>query len=145
MTRIRHSIPTLLVLLSMGAVGACNPEGPTGPKSFSLFDVYGIWKVRMDTPDCGPAEEFFLDFGPFGIEPTQDSVRISGTWYLDEKNPDTPGLTGYIYRDSGLAYFRLDDFDTKVIEGIFVSNKNFAGAYRELGGCVNRLRGKFLE
>ena len=142
MTRIRAPLLILSILLS---VGACNPEGPTGPRSFSIFDVYGIWKVRMDDAGCGPAKELFLDFGPFGIEPTQDSVRISGTWYLDQANPDTPKLTGHIFRNSGLAYFSLDDFDTKIIQGIFVSNKDFAGAYRELGGCVNRLRGKFLE
>jgi len=140
MTRIL--IPVLFLLLSLGA---CNPEGPTGPKPFSIFDVYGLWKLRMDDPGCGPAEIFYLDFGPFGVTPTQDSIQITGSWYPDQKNPDTQRLTGYIYRDSGLAYFSLDIFDTKIIEGIFVSNRNFAGAYRELGGCVNRLQGKFLE
>jgi len=142
MTRIRFLVPVLFLFL---AFGACNPEGPTGPKTFSIFDVYGVWKVRMDDSGCGPAEVFYMDFGPFGVTPTPDSIRVSGTWYLDQKNPTVRDLTGYIYRDSGLAYFSLDDFDTKIIEGIFVSNKNFAGAYRELGGCVNRLRGKFLE
>jgi hypothetical protein len=140
MTRFRVLIPLLLWSLA-----ACNPEGPTGPKPFSIVEVYGLWKVRMDDANCGPAGLFYLDFGPFGIAPTQDSVRVSGNWYLNEKNPDTYKLTGHIFRNSGLASFSLDDFDTKIIEGIFVNNRNFAGAYRELGGCVNRLRGKFLE
>jgi len=143
MKRIPVLIPILSLLLPLGG---CNPEGPTGPKSFSIYDVYGIWKVRLETPDCGPAAVFYLDFGPFGITPTADSVHIAGNWYLDEKNPDTPKLTGYISRESGMAYFSLNDFDTKIIEGIFVSNRNFSGAYREVDdGCVNRLQGKFLE
>jgi hypothetical protein len=86
-----------------------------------------------------------LDFGPFGTAPTQDSVRISGNWYPDQKNPPVQDLTGHIFRDSGIAFFSLDFSDEKIIEGIFVSNESFAGAYREIGGCVNRLRGKFLE
>jgi len=142
MIRTRVLVP-LLFLLTLPA--ACNPEGPTGPKSFSIFDVYGLWKVRMDNTGCGPAEEFYLDFGGFGIPAKADTVAISGNWYLDEKNPDPAKLTGHISRDSGLAYFSLNDFDTKIIEGIFVSNRNFSGAYRELDGCINRLRGKFLE
>ncbi len=141
MTRFRP----LVLLLFLVFLGACNPEGPTGPKPFSLFDIYGLWKLRMDDPSCGPGLVFYLDFGPFGTAPTHDSVRVSGSWYLDEKNPETHQLTGYISRNSGLAYFSLDNFDTKTIEGIFVSNRNFAGAYRESGGCINRLRGKFLE
>jgi len=142
MTWIRPFLPLLLLLLAMGA---CNPEGPTGPKSFSIFDVYGVWKVKMETTTCGPESVFYLDFGPFGTAPTEDSVKVSGNWYLDEENPDTPSLNGHIFRDSGLAFFTLDLFDTQIIEGIFVSNKDFAGAYREVDGCVNRLRGKFLE
>jgi hypothetical protein len=137
--------PSLLCLLIMGGFTACNPEGPTGPEPFSIFDVYGIWKVRMDDPGCGPASLFYLDFGPFGTAPTQDSVRISGNWYLDQKNPTPQDLTGHIFRDSGITYISLDVYDEKIIEGIFVSNTNFAGAYRELGGCINRLRGKFLQ
>lgn len=138
----RRFIPLLLIIVSLGA---CNPEGPTGPKTFSIFDVYGLWQLRMASPDCGPAQLFNMDFGPFGISATQDSIQVIGSWYLSEKNPETHKLTGYIYRDSGLAYFSLNDFDTKIVEGIFLSNKEFAGAYRELGTCVNRLRGKFLE
>jgi hypothetical protein len=137
--------PVLLFLLIVGGFAGCNPEGPTGPKPFSIFDVYGIWKIRMDDPGCGPATVFYMDFGPFGTAPTQDSVRISGNWYLDQKNPTVQDLNGHIYRDSGLAFFSLDFSDEKFIEGIFVSNKNFAGAYRELEGCVNRLQGRFLE
>jgi len=139
---IRILIPILFLILPLGA---CNPEGPTGPKAFSIFDVYGLWKMRMEGPGCAPAEVINLEFGPFGVTPTADSVRVAGSWYLDEKNPTTRRITGHIYRDSGLAYFSMDDFDTKNIEGIFVSNKVFAGAYRELGGCVVRLRGGFLE
>jgi hypothetical protein len=142
---IRALPPILLSLLIVGGFNACNPEGPTGPKSFSIFDVYGLWKIQMEDPGCGPGELFYMDFGPFGVSPTQDSVRVSGNWYLDQKNPDTFDMTGHIYRDSGLAFFSLDILDTESIEGIFVSNKNFAGAYRKLGGCVNRLQGKFLE
>jgi hypothetical protein len=141
MTRFRVLIPLLLLF----PLGACNPEGPTGPKPFSIFEIYGIWKVRMEGPDCGPAAVFYLDFGPFGIAPTQDSVQVLGNWYLDEMNPDTPRLTGHVFRKSGIAHFSLDNFDTKIIDGIFVSNRDFAGAYRELGGCINRLRGRFLE
>lgn len=142
MIRIRRLAPILVLFLSLGA---CNPDSPTGPKPFSIFDIYGLWKVRLDDANCGPAQEFYLDFGPFGITPTADSVSISGSWYLDQKNPDTFKLTGSISRESGLAFFSMDNFDTQIIEGIFVSNKNFAGAYREVDGCINRLRGKFLE
>jgi len=138
----RSLIPILLILVS---AGACNPEGPTGPKSFSLFDVYGLWKLQMDNPGCGPADVFLMDFGPFGITPTQDSVQVSGNWWVDEENPETFKLNGHIFRDSGLAHFTLDIHDNEIIEGIFVSNKDFAGAYRELDGCTNRLHGKFLE
>lgn len=77
--------------------------------------------------------------------PTPDSVRVSGSWYLDQENPGIQPLTGHIFRSLGLAYFTLDNFDTKIIEGIFVSMRGFSGAYREPGGCVNRLWGKFLE
>ena len=140
MTRIL--IPILFLFLSLGA---CNPEGPTGPKPFSIFDVYGLWQLQMDSPDCGPAKIFNMDFGPFGITPSQDSIKIIGSWYLSEKNPDSHKLTGHIYRDSGLAYFSMNDFDTKIVEGIFVSNRDFSGGYRELGGCANRVQGKFLE
>ena len=141
MTRFR--VLTLLLLLL--SPSACNPEGPTGPESFSIFKVYGVWKVRMDAPSCGPGTSFYLDFGPFGATAGLDSIRVSGSWYLDEKNPEVQQLTGHIFRNSGLAYFSMDNSDTEIIEGIFVSNRNFSGAYRELGGCVNRLRGKFLE
>jgi hypothetical protein len=141
----RTLLPILLFFLLLGGSGACNPEGPTGPKPFSIFDVYGIWKMRMEDPGCGPGEVFYMDFGPFGVAPTQDSVQVSGIWYVDEENPETELLNGHIYRESGLAYFTLDILDTEIIEGIFVSNKDFAGGYRELDGCVNRLRGKFLE
>jgi hypothetical protein len=142
---IRALSAILIVILTAGGTAACNPEGPTGPKPFLISEVYGVWKVRMDDATCGPAKVLYLDFGPFGITPTQDSIQISGSWYLDQKNPDVQGLTGHIYRDSGLAYINLDKFNPKIVEGIFVSNRNFAGAYREPDGCVNRLRGKFLE
>jgi len=138
----RFFIPILLILLSLGA---CNADDPMGPKPFSIFDVYGIWKLQMDDPGCGPGELFYLDFGPFGVTPTQDSLKISGSWYAAEKNPDVFKLTGHIYRDSGLAYFSLDILHTEIIEGIFVSNTNFSGAYREADGCTNRLQGKFIE
>ena len=41
--------------------------------------------------------------------------------------------------------YSLQALDTEIIEGYFVSNKNFAGAYHEVDGCVNRLQGVFLE
>ena len=138
----RSPFPLLLILLSLGA---CNPDGPTRPKGFSIFDVYGVWKLQMDNPTCGPGEVFFLDFGPFGVTPTPDSVQISGSWYVDQKNPLPEKLTGHIFRDTGFAYFSMDIFDTEIIEGYFVSSKNFAGAYQEVDGCVNRLQGVFLE
>lgn len=144
MTRVPLSI-LLLIILIIVPLGACNPEGPTGPSAFSISQVYGLWKMRMESPGCAPAEVLNLDFGPFGLAPTQDSVRITGSWFLDEPNPAIHSLTGFIYRISGLAYFTMDILDTKFIEGIFVSNTDFAGAYRELDGCAVRLRGKFLE
>jgi len=131
-----------LVLLLSG----CNPEGPTGPKPFSLFDVYGLWKVRAEEEGCAPARVFNLQFGGFSGPAQGDSVRVVGSWFLDEKNPQARDLTGFIFRWSGLAYFYLNDFRTEIIEGVFVSNRTFAGAYREEeGGCVVRIRGKFLE
>lgn len=144
MTRVPVSI-FLLIILIIVPLGACNPEGPTGPSAFSIFQVYGLWKMRMESPGCAPAEVLNLDFGPFGVAATGDSVRVIGSWFLDELNPTTHSLSGFIYRISGLASFTMDIQDTKFIEGVFVSNTDFAGAYRELDGCVVRLRGKFLE
>jgi len=139
---IRILIPILLLILPLGA---CNPEGPVGPEKFSLFDVYGLWKMRMESPGCAPAEELLIDFGPFGVTSTADSIKVSGSWFLDEINPKPHQMGGFIFRVSGLAVFTMNDQDTKLIEGVFVSNTNFAGAYRELEACIVRLRGKFIE
>lgn len=143
MTRVL--IPILLLIILIVPLGACNPEGPTGPSAFSVFRVYGLWKMRMESPGCAPGEVLALDFGPFGLSATGDSVRVTGRWFLDEMNPTTYPLSGFIYKLSGLASFKLDIQDTKSIEGVFVSNEDFAGAYRELDECVVRLRGKFIE
>ena len=128
MTRVRIPISVLIFLFLIVPLGACNPEGPTGPSAFSLFQVYGLWKMRMESPGCAPAEMLNLDFGPFGVAATQDSVRVTGSWFLDEMNPATHPMSGFIHRISGLASFTLDLLDTKFIEGVFVSNKDFAGA-----------------
>lgn len=139
---VRLLVPILFLILSMGA---CNPEGPSGPKPFSIFDVYGLWKMKTDDTGCAPAQVFNIDFGPFGVAPSQDSIRVSGDWYLDEVNPPSHKMTGHIFRDSGIAFFSMNDFDTEIVEGIFVSNRDFSGAYRKLGGCSVRLRGRFIE
>ena len=141
----RVLIPISLLILLILPLGACNPEGPTGPSAFSIFEVYGLWKMRMENPGCAPGEELNLSFGPFGVTAGQDSIRVSGSWFLAEVNPTTYPLNGIIHRISGLASFTMDIQDTKFIEGVFVSNTDFAGAYRELDGCVVRLRGRFLE
>ena len=139
---IRILIPLLFLILPLGA---CNPEGPVGPEKFSPNRVYGLWKMRMDSPGCAPAEELLMDFGPFGVTQTGDSIKVSGSWFLDVINPAPHKMGGFLFRVSGLAVFTMNDPDTKLIEGVFVSNTNFAGAYRELEECVVRLRGKFIE
>lgn len=133
------------LVLSFGFLTACNPSDPTGPKDFSLFEIYGVWKMRLDNTGCGPAEIINVEFAPYGVAATADSVRVAGSWYLDQKNPPTHPVRGHIYRVSGLAVLSMDDRDTKFIRGVFVSNKKFAGGYRELGVCEVRLTGKFIE
>jgi len=69
----------LFPLLVLGSVVVCNPEGPTGPQDFSIFEVYGLWKLRMDSPGCAPAQVLNLEFGPYSVAHTEDSLRISGS------------------------------------------------------------------
>jgi len=72
-------------------------------------------------------------------------VLVGGRWWIDQENPTPRQLKGAIHRSSGLAHFSLDDSDTWLIAGIFVSNRDFAGAFTDVGSCTERLRGKFLE
>ena len=134
-----------VLFLSFGALTACNPSDPTGPKDFSLFEIYGLWKMRLDDTGCGPAEIINVEIGPFGLAATADSVRVSGSWYLDQKNPESFPVRGHIFRVSGLAILSMNDLDTEFIRGVFVSNKKFAGGFRILGECEVRLTGKFIE
>jgi hypothetical protein len=135
---------SFLVILVFVLV-ACNPEGPTGPDPYSVVDVYGLWKIRAEDEGCAPGRVFNLQFGPLAMPITNDSVRVSGRWFLDQKNPEPRELDGTIHRPSGLAWFVLDIFHTKFIEGVFVSSESFSGAYFEKDGCVVRIKGRFLE
>ncbi len=134
-----------LLLLSMGSFCACNPTDPMAPKEFSLFEIYGLWKMRLDGPECGPAQLINVEIGPYSVAATQDSMRVAGSWYLDEKNPSVHPVRGFIYRVSGLAVLSMNDADTEFVRGVFVSNKKFVGGYREIGSCEIRLVGKFIE
>ena len=78
MTRL--FLPALLLIL---AVGACNPSDPTGPQEFSLFDIYGLWKLQMEGQGCAPGDLVNLEFGPFGVAATEDSkflARLANSW-----------------------------------------------------------------
>ena len=141
----RTLLTLLLALLIAGGFSGCNPTDPTGPKSFSIFDIDGVWKFQMENEGCGPGKFFFMEFARFGVALPPDSAQFSGGWYLDQKNPDTFDFKGYIFHKTGLAFFTLDIQDSQIVEGVFTSSRRFSGAYREVGGCVNRLQGKFLE